>query len=150
MKNDPTQRALRAVANITLTLGLGGCIQDIPNVEPVAAPDVAFMFQVDEGLRPVEAEDEIQDEIQVIIPDDADAAVAFSPDAADPDAGSADAAWVDPDTSVADSSADATVVCLNPGSPEWGACCEAVDWDWREVPSCSAWGPPVPPAMEVA
>jgi hypothetical protein len=28
------------------------------------------------------------------------------------------------------------------------ACCEAVGWDWNQ--GCMAWGPPVPPAMEVA
>jgi len=122
MTNDPTRRALRAVANISLTIGLGGCIHEVPEVDPAAAPDVAFMLEADSDLGALDAEP------------DADVAVV---DAADADA------------SVADGGADA-LVCENSGSREWAACCDAVEWDWRRVPSCSAWGPPVPPTMEVA
>jgi hypothetical protein len=28
------------------------------------------------------------------------------------------------------------------------ACCEAIGWDWNR--GCAAWGPPVPPSLEVA
>ncbi len=28
------------------------------------------------------------------------------------------------------------------------ACCESIGWDWNR--GCAAWGPPAPPAMEVA
>lgn len=148
MKNDPTRRALKAVANISLTIGLGGCIQNAPQfeVDALAAPDVAFM--VDSGLFEV----------------DLGAAVA-DPDAAvaDPDAAAGDAAWEEPDALAADAAPDAAeeadvmaadvggdaTMCVR-GTPEWQACCEALGWDFHRDPACAAWGPPVPPAMEVA
>lgn len=42
--------------------------------------------------------------------------------------------------------------CVSPGAEgDWEAyvaCCEAIGWDWER--GCAAWGPPVPPTMEVA
>lgn len=31
---------------------------------------------------------------------------------------------------------------------DYVACCDAIGWDWNR--GCAAWGPPVPPSLEVA
>lgn len=56
---------------------------------------------------------------------------------------------------VATATAPLPEVCeyLEGEDPEQGwrdylACCERIGWDWDR--GCAAWGPPVPPALEVA
>lgn len=149
MKKNPTRRALQAVANITLTIGLGGCIQDAPmfEVDAVAAPDVAFMLEADAIATDIEAEADEHDAAWAD-PDEADAgwADAERSDTAWPDADAPDAAT--PDGALADAGGDALVCGINADPADWVACCEAQSPENNA--HCSAWGPPVPPAMEVA
>ncbi len=157
MRNEVVRlRALRSAMRITFTLGLGGCIQD---------PGTGF-----------EADDDPRDDGGDLEPDaDAPDPFVVGPDAALSDAALADAvAIVGPDARVGDAfvdsgdaaadaetPVDAAAACPKPEEDPEGwerccetqgivACCEAVNWDWQRAPACMAWGPPVPPAMEVA
>ncbi len=128
MMDEATRRALRAAAKISLTVGLGGCIADIPGRELDAGPPPEDVEMVDGVVQQEDGEL-------------ADGAL----DLEVPDAG----VDLGGDAEVADAAPDA-VVCEEPGSEAWTACCEALGWDWEAVPSCAAWGPPVPPEMGVA
>ena len=74
------------------------------------------------------------------------AADAERSDTAWPDADAPDAAT--PDGALADAGGDALVCGINADPADWVACCEAQSPENNA--HCSAWGPPVPPAMEVA
>jgi hypothetical protein len=146
------RRALRAAAKAAL-LGVLAC-GDVPTQALGGPSDLP-----DAGPTIADAEAHEREDAAVFAHDDAaasahdDATVLASAD----DAAHADAAAQE-DAAVSDaggancdgerSSALEAGLSADEAWARYAACCDAVGWDFNQ--GCMAWGPPVPPALEVA
>lgn len=129
-------RALAIVSRISLTLGAAtaaGCIEHAPALD-------VFDSDVEDGgcdgCTSGDAEHDAEHDAERIGDVLADA------DPPDGQIDSAVAADMGPDATT-----DAAVECPGPEDPEaWQACCEALGWPNTD-PSCTPWGPPMPPRL---
>lgn len=132
-------QALRALARISLTFAVAGCIEepaanDAPDDLADAAVDAAeFDALLDATLPP-------------ITPD----AAIFVDALVDPDAPDGEPAEFDggDDAAIADAGAPDAMVDCGPwrDEPEFWECCAAHPM----TQSCNPWGPPMPPALVLA
>lgn len=125
--DDIRRRALNAAAGVALFAGSLACGE--VDVRPLSMPEGAPPPKT--ALAPATG---ASVHVSVFAVAATDAGVAL--DAGQ--AGSADAS----------SGADAGAVTCNSEMEDYAACCAAIGWDWER--GCMAWGPPVPPAAEVA
>lgn len=117
-------RALRAAAAVSLTTGLLGCAAAVEiETGPVSSGEQDNEAGSGDGSTSASTSGEAPIE---------------------PDAGVEDAAPAADAT--ADATADAQVDCSQ--ASDLTACCE--QQNWSPEAGCMAWGPPMPPAMEVA
>ena len=135
-------QALRALARVSLTFAVVGCIEDPAAMDPSPQTlDAAVDVDGDATLPPITPDAEIFVDAWVDddLPDGAPAELDAGEDAAIDDAAIADAG--------VDGAADAMVDC-GPwrDEPEFWACCDAHPM----TQSCNPWGPPMPPAFVLA
>ena len=119
-------RALRAAVAVSLTAGLFGCAATI-EIDAASGGEQDDEASSEDGAASASTSGEAPTE----------------PDADPEDAGA------DPEDAASpmDATADAQVVdCLQ--ATDYAACCEA--HNWAPEAGCMAWGPPMPPALEVA
>lgn len=122
-------RALRAAAAVSLTAGLFGCGANIEIDTSSSDPGDEQDAEASSGEGSASAS--------------TSASASSSGDTpVEPDAG----AEPEDAASPVDATADAQVDCFQ--APDYVACCE--QQSWSPEAGCMAWGPPMPPAMEVA
>ena len=133
-------QALRALARVSLTFAVIGCIEDPAAFDPPTA-DAATDAALDAG--------DIDDLLDATLPPITSDAEIFVDAIVDPDAPDAEPVGADEgvDAAVADAGIDATVDC-GPfrDDPEFWACCDLHPM----TQSCNPWGPPMPPTFVLA
>ncbi len=141
LTTSPRARALRAVSQLTFTLGLAGCIQPPDASDPRPDPDGGPEPDGEAWADPDAALPDPGIEVDAIAVEGIDEGPASALDAG------VDAEPLgDGDLPDAELAADATPPPCDVNDQEnWSACCEAHGWD--PDAGCLAWGPPVPPRV---
>ncbi|MCA9538133.1 MAG: hypothetical protein KC620_04560 [Myxococcales bacterium] len=145
------RQALRAVAGVTFTLGLVGCIEDVDSLaDPVAPGDLSEVdaeAQVDPDAEAFDAGADEDAEVDMSVWFE-DARVLGDAGDALPDAAGDEGvdAAVDASTELPTDPAQCLELMGRGDFEAYNACCEAFGWP----PACIAWGPPVPPSMPEA
>lgn len=162
-RDEVRRRALRAVTRISFTIGIAGCADDVPRLRPEVddgRADAVVDAAVDDLLAPDGAAPDFgrPDALAAdagwpdAVVEDAGWPDAFVEDAGEPDAFAEDGGLAAADAGESDMFvADAGSPCPSPeeDAEAWSKCCDELGWP-IDVPVCVAWGPPMPPAMEVA
>lgn len=136
-------QALRALARVSLTFAVMGCIED-PAAFDSPTADAALDAAID-----AEVDTEFDAELDATLPPITPDAEIFVDALVDPEVPDGEPVELDagPDALVADGSVDAMVDC-GPwrDDPEFWECCD----EHPMTQSCNPWGPPMPPAFVLA